>query len=261
MGEKIWCMAGLLGLPLLGLASGLYKGGAALAGLGLGLGLALGMGIMVWAAGRAAGSQAPALVWGSLLGYLAGQALLSLLAPFPGLTWMLAAPYHHDAIRLACMLAATALLLAGPLAGRWPHCAGWRGALPGPGARGLLLALFLGGLLLLAMGVTASGGAAASAGGLKGLLKNPKLLLLGLGGAGLALAWAAASWPGPVLGAVLPALGFALVWSGWCLRSLSAMGPLLDFFRPETLQALLLAAFFWAGLGLARTLPPEKGVA
>ncbi len=35
---------------------------------------------------------------------------MAMLKPFPGLTWMLVAPFHQAALLLTCMMAATLLL-------------------------------------------------------------------------------------------------------------------------------------------------------
>jgi hypothetical protein len=248
-------LAGLAGL------AGWYKFGAwrwDLVFLGLGLGLAAWLCRHLTA--RLAPALAPALVWGSLLGGAAWQLLLALLTPFSGLTWVLVAPFHQEALFLSLSLLGVAGLIRGPLSGRWPRPGLAAAALPGSGR--LLIFLGLCVLLLLAalhLGLAASlleTGRQAGPAGLKGLAKSPLAMLWLLGLLGLALAAAAARWPGRVLLVWLPGLGFGLLWARVGLSVLSAMEPVQRAFSSEILQLLLLAAACWLGLSLLGGQPP-----
>ncbi|MBI5523621.1 MAG: hypothetical protein HY910_13410 [Desulfarculus sp.] len=257
----MWSLAPLIGLPLLALLAGWYKFQAWRWDL---LALGLGLALLVWLFGRAvarlAPEQAPALVWGSLLGGAAWGLLLALLTPFSGLTWVLVAPFHHEAMFVALALMGVASLLRGPWAGRWPRAGGGQQSLPK--AWRLLIFLGLGGLLLLAalhVGLQAAlleAGGQAAPGGLKGLAKSPAavLWLLGLGGLGLAAVLA--RWPGRALTQWLPALGFGLLWARVGLSVASAMEPVQRAFSAEILQLLFLAAATWLGLCLTKAQRP-----
>lgn len=246
-----------LGLGALALLAGWYKFGGLRPALALLGGL---LGLLVWGF-RGLGSWlapglGPALVWGSLLGGAAQAALLTLLRPFTGLTWVLLPPYHHQVIFVLLALLGALALLKGPWAGRWPRAREGQ-ALPG-GGRLLLLAGGAGLLvvLALALGLEASLGPGGLAGpgvlgGIKGLAKNPRAVLWGLalaGGLGLGLA----AWrPGRLLTVWLPGLGFGLLWARLGLETVAAMEPVLHLFSGEVLQLLFLTAATWLGLGLA----------
>lgn len=249
-------LALIVGLPLLALLAGWYKFQAwrwELPALGLGLAL------LVWlferAVARLAPAHAPALVWGSLLGGAAWGLLLTLLSPFSGLTWVLVAPFHHEALFVALALMGAASLLRGPWAGRWPRPTGEQSL---PRAWRLLAFLGLCGLVLLAalhVGLHASlleDPGQAAPGGLKGLAKSPTavLWLLGLGAFGLAALLALQ--PGRALTQWLPGLCFGLLWARLGIGALSAMEPVQRAFSAEILQLLYLAAAAWLGLRLAR---------
>ena len=248
-------LALLGGLPLLALLAGWYKFQAWRWDLGvLGLLLALAVWLGRRALLRLAPELAPALVWGSLLGGAAWGLLLALLAPFSGLTWLLVAPFHQEALFVILCLWATAALLRGPWAGRWPR-PGQGQTLPRAGR--LLVLLGMSALLMLALlylGLQASlmeAGPPPAQGGLKALAKSPVavLWLLSLGGLG-GLA-ALLGWPRRVLTQWLPGLGFGLLWARVGQSALSAMEPVQRAFSPEILELLLLLAACWLGLALA----------
>ncbi|CAO0820768.1 hypothetical protein DFAR_1870010 [Desulfarculales bacterium] len=73
--------------------------------------------LAVWLSKRLAARLAPrltpTLVWGSLLGGTAWGLLLTLLTPVSGLTWVLVAPFHHQALFLSFYLLGVASLACG----------------------------------------------------------------------------------------------------------------------------------------------------
>lgn len=254
-------LALLIGLPLLAALAGWYKFQAWRWDLPtLGLGLVLLVWLFERALTRLAPEHAPALVWGSLLGGAAWGLLLALLTPFSGLTWVLVAPFHHEALFVALGLMGTACLLRGPWAGRWPRYHAGQASLP----RAWRLLIFLGlcGILTLAalyVGLQASlleAGGQAAPGGLKGLAKSPVAVLWLLGLGGLSLAALLARWPGRALTQWLPGLGFGLLWARVGLSVVSAMEPVQRAFSAEILQLLFLAAATWLGLRLTRAQRP-----
>lgn len=255
-------LAFLVGLPLMAGLAGWYKFQSWRWPLVLlGLSLALAAWVFRRLVGRLAPALAPALVWGSLLGGAAWGLLQALMSPFTGLTWVLVAPFHHEALFLGLSLMGVAGLVRGPWAGRWPRL-GAQTVLPGAGR--LLVFLGLCVLLLLAalhLGLAASlleAGAQGGPGGLKGLLKSPLALLWLLGLAGLGLAGLAARWPGRVLLVWLPGLGWGLMWARVGLGVLSAMEPVQQAFSAEILQLLFLAAAAWLGLCLLGGPAPDQ---
>ncbi len=246
--------AALTALPALALLAGWQKFGVLRPGL-----LTLGAAAAAAACGLRlvqrllAPGLGPAFLWGSLAGGAAQAALMALLVPFSGLTWMLVAPFHLDAVFVGLAACASAALLRGPLAGRWPR--GGPGRQPDGAGRGLALLLAWSALALAALAV----GLAAltldaptpAAAGLKGLVKSPGLLHWALALAGLGAA-AATFWrPGFMLLVFWPGAGFGLLWGGWVVRLMSAMEPLQAAMGPEVLQALALASCLWLGWALA----------
>jgi len=257
----MWNLALILGLPLLASLAGWYKFAAWRWDLmGLGFLLALLVWLFERLQARLAPGMAPALVWGSLLGGAAWGLLLALLTPFSGLTWVLVAPFHHEALFLGLSLIGVAGLTRGPWAGRWPR-PGRDESLPGAGR--LLVFLGLCALMLLAglhLGLAASlleAGRQAGPGGVKGLAKSPLAVLWLLGLAGLILAGLAARWPRRALLVWLPGLSFGLLWARLGLSVLSAMEPVQRAFSSEILQLLFLAAACWLGISLLSNQRPD----
>jgi hypothetical protein len=256
-------LAFLVGLPLLAGLAGWYKFQTPRWDLLLlGLGLALLAWLFARLTARLAPALAPALVWGSLLGGAAQALLLALMAPFTGLTWVLVAPFHQEALFLALSLWGVAGLLRGPWAGRWPRPAAGPDGLPGSGRLLVFLGLCVVALLAaLHLGLAASlleAGSQGGPGGLKGLARNPLLVLWLLGLSSLALAGLAARWPRRALLVWLPGLGFGLLWARVGLSVLSAMEPVQRAFSSEILQVILLAAAVWLGLRLLAGAPPVR---
>ena len=250
----IWWLWLAAGPPGLGLAAGVYRGGGlnwepALVGLLLSLACAL----FELARGFWSPGSGPRLLGATLLGYLAWLLLKLLLEHFSGLTWMLLAPFHHAALLVICVILAALVL---------PGRADWSFYKPPvlPGRLGWLL-LVAGVALLagLAVGLKAVtlGQAADTAAGLKGIIKNPALLLvlLGLGGAGLGLL---ARWRPLWLLRLAMALGFGLIWAGMGLDMVSAMAPLMERLGSEIIQLLFLSAA--CGLGLRLAMEPGAPV-
>ena len=248
----IWLGAGL---PGLGLAVGVYRFGSInWASLGLGVFLALLLGGFELIRMRLAPRAGPRLLWGSLAGGAAWVYLSALLEPLSGLTWMLTAPFHQAAMLLICMVLGALLLPAS-----WPPD---KPVWQKPGL-GLMLLLALGGLVVLAglaMGVKAltldSG--SVTAGGLKGLIKNPSLLLLGFGLAGAGLCGAARLRPAWVVFRLVPVAAFGLIWAGLGLDLVSSMHPVIEAVSREVLQLIFLLAALSLGLRLSSAALPKE---
>jgi hypothetical protein len=247
-----WVWLGIC-LPAIGLAAGFYRfGSLSWEPLGLGVFLALLLAGFDILRLRLAPDSGGRLLWGSLAGGAAWIFISAMLAPFSGLTWMLVAPYHHTAILLVCMLLATVLMPK-----NWPpeqpikSTAGWR----------LLLLLGLGGVMILAglaMGIKALSldSAAPQVQGIKGLIKNPSLLLLCFGLAGCGLCGLARMRPAWLIFKLIPVLAYGLLWAGVGLDISSAMTPLVESVSVEVLQLMFLLSAF--SLGLRLSLPARQ---
>ncbi len=251
----IWWAWLLLGLPGLGLAAGIYRFGSLnWASASLGVFLTLMLGIFDLARMRLAPDSGPRLLWGSLAGAAAWTFFRAMLEPFSGLTWMLVAPFHQAAMLLICMLLATLLIPRD-----WPPAqalkpkTGWR----------LMLLLGLGGLMImagLAMGIKALtlDGAADPPPGIKGLIKNPSLLLVCFGLAGCGLCGLARYRPAWLVFNLIPVAAYGLAWAGVGLDLVSAMHPLIETVSREVMQFMFLMAALSMGLRLSLIKRPES---